>query len=347
MTTFMAEETRYAPLCVEKQLKENSTLWQDIATAIKNRHPQFALTIGRGSSDHACTFAKYLLETQHGLVTASAAPSTRTLYQANLQLKHALVIGISQSGQSADLCEMMTHAKKQGATTIAIVNQVNSPLADLAEFIIPIHASEEKSVAATKSYIGALSALLQLASKLSPQAKLPLSSLPEQLNLALGTDWSHSLPIFKDAKTTLIVGRGYQYPIAQEAALKCKETAILHAEAFSGAEVLHGPFALVQDNYPVLSFVHKDASQEQMINLIKRIQQTGAQPVTATAGNLDQLNLLKDYSKEVTALPDSLHPLLDPLVTIQSFYVFIEQLARLRGFNPDEPLNLSKVTSTK
>ncbi|ALA25765.1 sugar isomerase [Piscirickettsia salmonis] len=347
MTTFMAKETRYTPLCIESQLKENNTLWQEIAATIKKRQPQFAMTIGRGSSDHACTFAKYLLETQYNLVTASAAPSTRTLYQANLQLKHALVVAISQSGQSADLCEMMAHAKKQGATTIAIVNQTASPLADLAEFVIPIHAGEEKSVAATKSYIGALAALLQLTSTLSPHIDLPLSALPEYLRLALDSDWSQSLPIFKDAKTTLIVGRGYQFPIAQEAALKCKETAMLHAEAFSGAEVLHGPFALVQNNYPVLSFIHKDASQQQMVDLIQRIQHTGAQPITATAGNLSHLDQLKTHSKEVILLPHSLHPLLDPLITIQSFYVFIEQLARLRGFNPDEPLNLSKVTSTK
>lgn len=305
------------------------------------------MTIARGSSDHAASFAKYLIETQLGWVTASQAPSIITTYHSKLNLHNALVIGISQSGKSPDLCQTLSVAKASGALTVALVNQVDSPLAEIAEFVVPLHAGPEHAVAATKSYITALSALIQFVAIAKQDTVLneALSALPDLLSQSLQMNWSAAVPELVPAVNALVLARGYGFPIAQEAALKLKETSVLHAEAFSSAEVLHGPFALMQPDFPVLQFLQDDASLSGSLALTERMTGLGANTLLAAPAGL--VSATECYAKHVLPLPKSVHPIIDPLMAIQAFYMMAADLACARGYNPDQPQNLKKVTETR
>ncbi|MCK4608367.1 MAG: SIS domain-containing protein, partial [Gammaproteobacteria bacterium] len=265
--TQMEKEAGESPSIIAKRMQDNSQVLHDLCSRLRKNPPHFAITIGRGSSDHACTYAKYLLETHLGLVTASAPPSVLTLYGTELNVKNSLVIGISQSGKSPDICDLMQAAHKNGAVTLAIVNTEDSPLAKAAEFVIPMDAGAELAVAATKSYLASLAILVELIAIWTQDKKLlqALQILPERLTAALELDWSEAIPKLKPVNNTLVLGRGFGYPIAQEAALKFKETAAIHAEAFSGAEVLHGPFALIKQQHPYLLFTQGDNALEGML----------------------------------------------------------------------------------
>ncbi len=341
--TLMAQEARQAPQVVEKQLKENAPLIQELCERLRKHPPVFAITIARGSSDHAANYAKYIFETQLGLATVSAAPSVITLYHSPLQLKQALVIGISQSGQSTDICETMRYAREQGAITVALVNVVDSPLASIAEFVLPLQAGSEVAVAATKSYIASLTGILHLVSHYAANQELLAihQRLPEVLEQALQDDWQLFIDTYRDVHDTIITGRGFSLPIALEAALKFKETCGVHAEAFSSAEVLHGPFALMKPQYPVLLFGQDDPTLDATLALDKKIRQLGGTTLLALPCDITA------HHEEVLALPPSLHPLCDPIVAIQAFYPAIAALAVSKGRNPDKPEHLNKVTSTR
>lgn len=346
--TIMEKEAGEAPDVIAKQLKENQDIMISITKRLHESPPSFAMTVARGSSDHAATYAKYLLEAKLGLVTASASPSVLTLYGTSLYEKGALIIGISQSGESPDICEMMEEARKRGSITVAIVNQTDSHLARAAEYIVPLHAGPELAVAATKSYLASLSALLQLIAIYTRDSELIecLQRLPEVLWGALSMEWTPAIDQLKDISDTLVIGRGYGFPVAEEAALKFKETSAIHAEAFSGAEVLHGPFALVRKDYPVLLFTQNDVSLECMMDLAKKIKGLGAKTLMAVPKGLLSESQLAETTSTLLPLPESINPLSDPLAGIQAFYIMVARLAVSRGFNPDSPDNLKKVTET-
>ena len=343
----MRLETQQAPDKVKIQHSNNTDRITHIAKRWHQHQPVFAATIARGSSDHAASFAKYVLETQCGLATVSLASSVHTLYQAPLQLEKSVVLAISQSGGSADIGAMLTYARERGALTIALVNEIESPLAEIAEFVIPLYAGKELSVAATKSYILTLTGLLQLMATVTNNASLLslLLQLPDYLEQALQCDWSGGLEVFASAKTSLVIGRGYTFPIVQEAALKFKEVVRLQAEAFSSAEVLHGPFALLKPGYPMLVFLQQDATQRSIRQLIQCIHQIGGHVCVVTANNLID-STLTQTARHLFTLPPSMHPLCDPIIAIQSFYCFVEQLARNLGYDPDQPPHLQKITNT-
>lgn len=346
--TQMEIEARQAPQVVAAQIKENGHVLRELCARLNKNPPKFAMTIARGSSDHACAFAKYLLETYFNLVTASAAPSVLTLYGSELNVKNALVIGISQSGKSPDICDLMQAARNKGAITLAIVNDIGSPLAKAAEYVTPMMAGKEQAVAATKSYIASLAILVQLITFWSQDKTLleVIGRLPERLSVALTMDWSLAISKLKLANDTLVLGRGYGFPIAQEAALKFKETAVLHAEAFSGAEVLHGPFALIKKAHPYLLFTQHDNSLEGMLNLSKKIKSLGGDCMLAISPNKYTDALAKEASSLILPLPEALHPICDPLLAIQAFYLMVGKLAVERGFDPDKPEHLRKITET-
>lgn len=349
MTTLMEQEARETPDCIEKQWQHNLPVIRKICEQVKQKQPRCAMTIARGSSDHAATFAKYLLETQCGLVTATAAPSTVTLYQSQLHLKNSLVIGISQSGKSPDICEVMQQAKDHGAITIAIVNVEESPLANIADFVLPLHVGAENAVAATKSYIGSLAALIQLTAHLAENKSLiqAMPQLPDTLHAAAAQDWSAMINHLEQAEDSLVLARGYGFPIAQEAALKLKETMGMHAEAFSGAEVLHGPVAVVKPNFPALLFTQNDVTLKGMLSLGETIKKIGGKTLVAVPNEATTTDQLNAASTAILPLPASIHPICDPLMCIQAFYPATAQLAVKRGKNPDAPDNLKKVTETR
>ncbi len=345
----MRLEAQEVPVITAKQLEVYAQLLPAFILKIKKFSPQFIVTVGRGSSDHAASFAKYVFETQLNLVTASFAPSIETIYHSPLLLEKTLVVAFSQSGQSSDLCEVMRAAKQSGAMTIAFVNKTSSPLADIAELVIPLCAGEELSVAATKSFVATLTAILAFTAYWKEDKNLldKLMQLPEYFTQTLPLNWNDAIQDIATRGNVLMLGRGFTFPMAAEGALKLKETCKLHAEAFSSAEVLHGPFALMAGNFPLIVFVPSDEAVTGLSALLDRL--TKISTCTYLIAAEDRINDLMDDSgtRHFLPLPPSLHPLCDPLIAIQAFYLMAEQCAKLRNIDPDKPEHLSKVTNTR
>jgi glutamine---fructose-6-phosphate transaminase (isomerizing) len=343
--TLMEKEAAESPKLVENQLKVNASLWRSICDEVKKHEIYFAMTVARGSSDHAAKFGKFLFETKQGWLTASAAPSIFTVYESALRMKHAFVVGVSQSGQSPDICEVMRCSQAQGALTVALVNKPNSPLAKEAQFEVPLLAGEEVAVAATKSYITSLTALLQFEATYHDNQELlkALELLPQRMQEAVEMDWTPAVAQLHTKRRTMVIARGYAFPVALEMALKFKETSSLQAEAFSSAEVLHGPFALIDKDYTVLVIAQNDATLKGTLDVVEKITAAKGTVLLALPEDIDYT---AGENVHILPLPKSLHPLVDPVVVIQAFYMMVARLAVMRGFNPDQPENLKKVTET-
>lgn len=339
MSSLMLAETREAPARVAAMLAADDAIYADLAHALARHPPTFAATVARGSSDHAATYLAALLGIAGGLATASIAPSLITRYGAPLRLADALVVGVSQSGAGPDVLATIRAARESGAVTVAIVNADGSPLGSAAEHLLPQRAGAERSVAATKSFILTLAVAARLVAVWRSDDALlgALRRLPDRLESALACDWSQALPILHEAQSLYVVGRGPALGIAQESALKLKETSGLHAEALSAAEVRHGPRAVIGEGFPVLAYGLADPGGEDARLFAAEVQRAGAS--VAVAGPVPSCGLH-------LPLPEPLHPLLDPIVAIQAFYVFAEHLARARGHDPDRPQGLQKVTRT-
>ncbi len=340
----MYAEALEAPAAAERLLAENAAEVRSLARFLRRRPPAFVQTIARGSSDHAALFGKYLFEVRLGWVTSSAAPSVVTVYGARPNLRGALVVALSQSGASEDLVASLAAARASGALTVALVNVEDSPLARAAEVVLPLHAGEEKSVAATKSYLTMLVALAQLVGAVEEAADLEeaLPQLPERMAVAAAADWNAGLELFAPATDAYVIGRGYAYAAGQEVALKLKETSALHAEAFSAAELLHGPVAIVGPGYPILALAPYDRPYLQVLELLGGLKAKGAE--LAVAASEPEALALADAP---LPLPGRFHPVLDSVQAVQAFYPFADALARARGFDPDRPRNLKKVTHTR
>lgn len=334
--TLMLTETLEAPDCVAAQHAALAARLETLADALRARPPAFAMTVARGSSDHAASYARYLFETAFGLVTASAAPSVVTCYGAALRLRDALVLAVSQSGQSPDLLATLEAARRGGACTVALVNAEDSPLAHAAEHVLPLGAWPERGVAATKSFITTLSALAALVAAWRRDAALAdaLTALPDRLRAAGAMDWSAARPVLRDATSLLVVGRGYALPVAQEMALKGKELCALHAEPFSTAELLHGPVALVDQGFPVLLLAMPDRTLDGVLAVARRLRAQGAHLLVASA--VPEALDLADTALPLP-LPPPLHPMLDPIAAVQAFYPMIAGVAADRGLDPDRP----------
>jgi glucosamine--fructose-6-phosphate aminotransferase (isomerizing) len=246
----------------------------------------------------------------------------------------ALCIAISQSGRSPDLLKTVAAYRAGGAFVVAFVNDAGSPLAALADETLPLQAGAERSVAATKSFIASLAGLAGLAAAWTQDAMLArdLDALPAALRRAATLDWSAALPGLTRAHNLFVIGRGYSLAIAQEAALKLKETCGLHAEAVSAAEVRHGPMAIVGAGFPVIAFATADAAGDDVRAIAAEFRQRGAELWGAgTVGGLPTIDA---------------HAALGSIAMIQSFYPFADALSRARGFDPDSPPHLQKVTRT-
>lgn len=345
MTTVMQQEALASPEIVSLQLVENMTVIKDLVKHLQQHPPAFAYTIARGSSDNAAYYAKYLLAIENGLMTASLPPSINSLYHSKLQVKNALAIAVSQSGASPDLCNSLQAAKDAKATTVAIVNTVDSPLANIADFVIPMHAGKETAVAATKTYIASLTAIAQLTACYASDKSLlqALARLPETLENAAKQDWQVAADVLQNMHSLFVLARGIGFPVAEEAALKFKETANIHAESFSSAEYQHGPMALTKPELPFLMFGQADATLPGVFAFCEKLTNMGAETMLACAADkITDANI----AKHILSLPNSLHPMLDPIACIQAFYPMMAQLAINRGYNPDAPANLNKVTET-
>jgi glucosamine--fructose-6-phosphate aminotransferase (isomerizing) len=332
----MFQEAAEGPAAVERLLQANRKAADALGKDLRARPPRAVVTLGRGSSDHAATYAKYLIETGAGVLTASGAPSVSSVYEVRQELRDVLFLAVSQSGRSPDLLAAVEAARGAGARVVALVNDADSPMAALAHVVLPLHAGPETSVAATKSYIAALAAIAQLTAAWTRDAELTaaLDRLPEQLARAWALDWTPALEVLTPARNLYVLGRGPGFAAAQEAALKLKETCGLHAEAFSAAEVLHGPMALVEARFPVLIFAQGDLSEASVVDLARNLAAHQAQVLLAGAD-------------EPGALPFArTHATLQPIALIQSFYRLANALSLARGLDPDAPPHLRKVTET-
>ena len=339
MASMMLDEAMSAADCVARQLENDGQRYAELGRALRTTPFSTALTVARGSSDHAVNYCAYLIMARTGLVVASLPMSLVTLYKSPLVTRNTLTIAISQSGQSPDVIEPIRYFRDGGATTIALVNDITSPLANAAEWALPLHAGKEQSIAATKSFIASLCAGARLVAhwQNDPELLAGLEALPEALRAAARCDWSGAIDVLAPARNIMVVGRGISFPIALEAALKLKETSAMQAEAFSGAEIEHGPMALIEEGYPLLIFATRGPTQAGLIRLAGEMRQRGARVLLAAPSDVAERDL---------TLPTAATPDLDPIVAAQAFYVMAAQLAQARGLDPDRPRHLSKVTRT-
>lgn len=334
----MYAEAEEAPDVVRRQLEENASRAHEIGEQLRAMRPRAIVTCARGSSDHAATYARYLIESHANVLTSSAAPSLSSLYDAKTDLRDVVFLAISQSGKSPDLLAATDNARRCGACIVVLCNNIDAPLARLAHRLLPLHAGPETSVAATKSYIATLSAIVHLvAAWTSDRALLSaVSGAPDLLGQAWRLDWSEAAPLLEEASSLYVVGRGAGLGAAQEAALKLKETCGLHAEGFSAAELRHGPLALIGPGFPVLILSQNDASRADVVQLATELVRYGADVLVAGADVPDSIGLPTLRA----------HPVIEPILMIQSFYRLAEMLATARGFDPDVPPHLSKITET-
>ncbi|MFP5479492.1 MAG: SIS domain-containing protein [Alphaproteobacteria bacterium] len=335
----MAREVAEIPEAARRFQSQSAGAVAKAAAAMRSADPDLIVTVARGSSDHAATYLKYAVELQAGVPVASVGPSVASIYRRPLKMGRAACIGISQSGQSPDTVDMMRGAGAGGALTLAITNHADSPLAQASAHCLALQAGVEQSVAATKTFVASVLAGLALLAEWQEDDALraAVAGLPEAFDKALAVDWSPLAARLARAQSLYVLGRGPAFAIANEAALKFKETCGLHAESFSAAEVLHGPSAIVQAQFPVFALGVEDAALPRLTETAARLVAQGAD-VFLTGGTAEGAVTLPSVG--------GLHPLCAPLVLAVSFYGFIEGLARRRGFDPDVPPHLRKVTQT-
>ncbi|WP_093643729.1 SIS domain-containing protein [Paraburkholderia aspalathi] len=334
----MLKEAQASAETVAAQLRDTSRV-EALAAKLAQQPRHVALTVARGSSDHAASYFASLTMSRLGVPVASLPMSVATLQQAPLQVRDQLALAFSQSGKSPDLVGTMEALRKAGALTVAAVNAPSSPLADACEFHLPLVAGPELSVAATKSYIAMLSISAQLVAHWQKDEALlgALNTLPDALQAAGKLDWSKAVDELRGVERMIVIGRGLGLAIAQEAALKLKETSGIQAEAFSSAEVRHGPMELIDRDYPLLVFAPRGPEQAGLLQLARDMQARGARVLLAAPADVPEATL---------PLATTAHAALDPIAAILSFYVMAAGLAAARGRNPDAPRHLNKVTET-
>ena len=338
--THMRAEIDEAGAAIARQLASDAGRIERLGGKLRALDPPVLTTIARGSSDCCALYLKYLAEIVVGVPCASIGPSIATLYGAPLHLSRAAAVSISQSGRSPDIIEMQRSVRKAGATTIAMVNEVDSPLATEADELLPLMAGREQSVAATKSMIAGLAAGAALVAAWRDDAALKnaIAGLPAILPAESAPPPADMIERLARAEHAFVLGRGATFAVATEAALKLKETCAIHAEAYSSAEVLHGPAELARPGFLVIAFMPTDAGRDGMEMTLRLLAAAGADVVRVDTAGVDSADRL--------ACATAGSPLLTPIAMIHRFYGLAEAVSRRLGRNPDHPRNLHKVTET-
>ena len=338
--TYMAEEIAESGAAARRCLSENAAVFALLSERLRASDPGVVATNARGSSDHCALYLKYLVEIRLGLPCASIGPSIASLYRAPLRLAHALSVSISQSGRSPDILAGQAAARAGGALTLAFVNDAASPLASEAAALVRLAAGEERSVAATKSFIAGLVAGAALVASWSGDEEMgaALARVPAKLGV-LRPPPAALVEAISQSPSAFVLGRGSTFAIAAEAALKLKETCAIHAEAYSAAEVMHGPAEIVRPGFMVLAFRPADEAALGFDAALARFAGLGARVIVVEAGAEDGEGRL--------GAADAGHPLLAPITMIHRFYGLAEACARALGRDPDRPANLKKITETR
>ncbi len=333
--SLMEREIAECPATAARLIGDADGAIADLAARLGRRRFPFVIVCGRGSSSHVGVYLRYVIERWLGLVVSASAPSLVTAYERPPAMRDALFLLISQSGRSPDLVAAVAAARRHGATTLAIVNDPASPAAAASEFVLPLGAGTERSIAATKTVVGSLAAGLRLVAELAPAPDLlaALRRMPARLDRALALDWSAWTADLAGARAAYVTARGHGFGAAREIALKLAETAQMPAIAYSAAELRHGPRAALSPATPVLALRQSDASAASVDTLIAELRADGVPAhLAGEGGTLPWL------------APD--HAACDPVVMLLPAYRAIEAAARHRGLDPDRPRHLSKVTET-
>lgn len=338
----MAAEIAEQPSVLDRIVRDGRPEIMRVARAVREERPRFVLFVARGTSDHAALYAKYLVETRLGLPAGLASPSTMTVYDARPDLRDVLVVAVSQSGASPDLLEPLTRARAGGALTLAVTNAPDSPLAQAAEHHLDILAGPERAVAATKTYSAELLTLYLLVEGLAGRDGADADLLPERARDLLGREEEVArLAVrYRFADQLVVTARGYNYPTAREAALKLMETSYIVAHAFSGADLLHGPVAMIDRGFPVIAIVPGGPGSDAMTPVLERLREGGAD--TLVVGDPAFLPL----GRVGLGLADLGPEHLTPILAILPIQHLAWHLARERGTDPDQPRGIHKVTST-
>ncbi|HET8522742.1 MAG TPA: SIS domain-containing protein [Thermomicrobiales bacterium] len=315
---------------------------RELGRAIAGRQPRFVVFVARGTSDHAALYAKYLVETCLSLPAGLASPSTMTVYDAHPKMNDVLVIAVSQSGSSPDLVEPLARARAGGAVTVAVTNSPGSPLAEAAEFHLDVLAGPERAVAATKTYTAELLTLYLLIQAIAERDAAETDQLSAQAReLVDRRDEIGRIAIrYRFAEQLVTTARGYNYPTAREAALKLMETSYLICHAFSGADLLHGPMAIIDRGFPVIAIAPTGPGAGALRPVLERLRELGADTLVVGGSDAIALGTLG------FRLPDAVPEILSPMVSIIPLQLLAWHLALERGGDPDQPRGLMKVTST-
>lgn len=348
----MKAEIAEQPAMLRRIVTDGGPDIASVAAEISWRRPRFVLLAARGTSDHAALYAKYLIEVELGLPAGLVSPSSMTVYGARPQLTDVLFLAVSQSGGSPDLIDSLTVARECGATTVAVTNNADSALARAAEFSVDVRAGAELAVAATKTYTAELLALYLLLSPLAGAGahdagahSAELSALADaaEATLALEDGVVEAAARYRFADRLVTTARGFSYPTAREGALKLMETSYLGAQAFSGADLLHGPMAMIDAELPVVAVVTPGPGGQAMTPVLERLRQREADLLVV--GELPEGlagSSVRSLPVVTAAVPERLQPILE----ILPLQLLALHLALQRGGDPDAPRGLSKVTET-
>ena len=346
----MSAATERPGALMRREIAEQPARWQDLLDAaeglrelrsrIRARLPRLVLFVARGTSDHAALYGNYLVQTALGVPAASASPSAVTLYGSELDLRDALVVAVSQSGESPDLVSFVEMARSRGAATLTLTNDAGSSLARVADDVVDVRAGVETAVAATKSYTGELVALAAMFARDDVAARLPaLPELGERVLEAAADPVAELAIAYRYADRVVTAARGFSSASAQEAALKLMETSYISAHGLSSADLLHGPVAMLDQSVPLLCFASAGPDADEMRELVSLASGRGVDADVIGDGTVTGRQL-------PPVLPDGVAPELRPVLEILPAQLLAAEIALARGHDPDAPRGLSKVTRT-
>jgi glutamine---fructose-6-phosphate transaminase (isomerizing) len=326
------------PEVLERVLAEEGGAIAAAAREISRRRPRYAVIAARGSSDNAARYAQHLLGRLLRMPVALATPSLHTLYHEPPRYVDGLVMGISQSGESPDIVAVVDEARRQGSVTVAVTNDPDSPLASAATHVLALHAGEERSVAATKTYTASLAVLAALVSTIAGDRarRSELQAMPEAVARQLTLDVDHAVGVVAEWERVAVIGRGADYGTAFEAALKLKELTRIVAEAASPADFLHGPIAMVGEGFPVLGIAPPGPTAAGVRELLDAVRERGGETAVIGKAREGELRL------RLIAVPDWL----SPLVAVVPAQLLAVGVAERLGVDVDQPFGLHKITRT-
>jgi glucosamine--fructose-6-phosphate aminotransferase (isomerizing) len=341
------DEIHEQPARLAGLLSELRAAVESIAREIRERDVSFAFVAARGTSDNAARYANYLWGARNGMPIALATPSLFSVYHQPPRLKNALVVGVSQSGQSPDIVSVLAEGRKQGCLTLAITNTPDSPLAETAELVLELRAGPERSIAATKTYTAELMALAMLSAAMNQDESdwQALARLPGWMDDALmrSVDMRDWVLPYRDVSRCVVLGRGFNYATVFEWALKLKELTYVEAEPYSTADFQHGPIAMIEEGFPVLAVLVDGPLLDPTLVLLRSLREDAFATLAVISNSRPAL----DIAHTPIPLPEGMPEWITPLAAIVPAQLFVYHLARAKGIDPDRPRLIRKVTETR